>query len=109
MQNACQSQTAQSAPGDWLGYTNVDFGTPTAASVTTRLASGASSGTIQYRLDSTTGPIIATVPVPVTSTGGWQTWTNLSGPATGVHTVFLTFTGTAGTDFVNLNWFRFNR
>ncbi|UWP87447.1 carbohydrate-binding protein [Dactylosporangium fulvum] len=98
-------------PGDWLGYTNVDFGTPTAASVTTRLASGASSGTIQYRLDSTTGPIIASV--PVTSTGGWQTWTtnttNLTGAATGVHTVFLTFTGTAGADFVNLNWFQFNR
>jgi N-acetyl-beta-hexosaminidase len=98
-------------PGDWLGYINVDFGTPTAASVTTRLASGASSGTIQYRLDSTTGPIIASV--PVTSTGGWQTWTtnttNLTGAATSVHTVFLTFTGTAGADFVNLNWFQFNR
>ncbi|WP_426503635.1 family 20 glycosylhydrolase [Dactylosporangium sp. McL0621] len=98
-------------PGDWLGYTNVDFGTPTAASVTTRLASGASSGTIQYRLDSNTGPVIASV--PVASTGGWQTWTstttNLTGAATGVHAVFLTFTGTAGTDFVNLNWFQFNR
>ena len=98
-------------PGDWLGYAGVDFGTPTAASVTTRLASGASSGTIQYRLDSTTGPIIASV--PVTSTGGWQAWTstttNLSGSATGVHTVYLTFTGTAGADFVNLNWFQFNR
>jgi beta-glucosidase len=98
-------------PGDSLAYTNVDFGTPTAVSVTTRLASGASSGTIQYRLDSATGPIIASV--PVTSTGGWQTWTstttNLSGSATGVHTVYLTFTGTAGADFVNLNWFKFNR
>jgi N-acetyl-beta-hexosaminidase len=98
-------------PGDWLGYTNVDFGTPTAASVTTRLASGASGGTIQYRLDSTTGPIIASV--PVTSTGGWQTWTgtttNLTGAVTGVHRLYLTFTGTAGADFVNLNWFQFNR
>ncbi|GAA3247585.1 family 20 glycosylhydrolase [Dactylosporangium siamense] len=98
-------------PGDWLGYAGVDFGTPTAVSVTTRVASGASSGTIQYRLDSTTGPIIASV--PVTSTGGWQAWTstttNLTGAATGVHTVYLTFTGTAGTDFANLNWFRFNR
>ena len=99
------------APSDWLGYTNVDFGTPAAASVTTRLASGASSGTIQYRLDSTTGPIIASV--PVTPTGGWQVWTTntttLTGAATGVHTVFLTFTGTAATDFVNLNWLQFNR
>jgi beta-glucosidase len=97
------------APGDSLAY-DLDFSATTPASVTTRLASGASSGTIQYRLDSTTGPIIASV--PVTSTGGWQTWisntTNLSGTATGVHRLYLTFTGTAGTDFVNLNWLQFN-
>jgi len=97
-------------PGDTLAY-DLDFGAASPTSVTTRLASGASSGTIQYRLDSSTGPIIADI--PVTSTGGWQTWTtnstNLSGSATGVHKVFLTFTGTAGADFVNLNWFQFNR
>ena len=99
------------APGDWLAYANVDFGTPTATTVTTRRASGATAtGTIQYRLDSTTGPIIASV--PISNTGGWQSWgsvtTNLSGSATGVHTVFITFTGSGG-DFVNLNWFQFAR
>jgi len=98
------------APGDWLAYTGMDFGTPTALSVTTRLASGAGSGTVQYRLDSTTGPIIASV--PITGTGGWQSWasntTNLSGSATGVHTLFITFAGPGG-DFVNLNWFQFAR
>jgi beta-glucosidase len=97
------------APGDWLAYNQIDFGSASPASVTTRLASGASSGTIQYRLDSTTGPVIATV--PVTPTGGWQTWTSVSTPlsaaATGVHQLYLTFTGTAGTDFVNLNWLQF--
>jgi beta-glucosidase len=99
------------APGDWLAYSNVDFGSPTALSVLTRIASGsAASGTIQYRLDSTTGPIIASV--PVSNTGGWQSWTTatttLSGSATGVHTVYLTFTGTGG-DFTNINWFQFQR
>ncbi len=99
------------APGDWLAYANVDFGSPTATTVTTRRASGATAtGTIQYRLDSTTGPIIASV--PVSNTGGWQSWgsvtTTLSGSATGVHTVFVTFTGSGG-DFVNLNWFQFAR
>jgi beta-glucosidase len=97
-------------PGDTIGWANLDFGTPTAATVTTRLASGAASGSIQYRLDSATGPVIATT--PVTSTGGWQTWTSvtttLSAAATGRHTLFATFTGTGG-DFVNLNWFRFAR
>ena len=99
------------APGDSLAYSNVDFGTPTAARVLTRIASGATaSGTIQYRLDSTTGPIIASV--NVSNTGGWQSWTTatttLSGSATGVHTVFLTFTGSGG-DFTNINWFQFQR
>ena len=31
------------APGDWLAYANVDFGSPTAISVTTRRASGATA------------------------------------------------------------------
>jgi hypothetical protein len=65
---------------------------------------------VQYRLDSTTGPIIGSF--SVANTGGWQTWgsvtTNLSASVTGVHTVFVTFTGPGG-DFVNLNWFQFSR
>jgi beta-glucosidase len=80
--------------------------------VTTRFASAATvTGTVQYRLDSTTGPVIASV--PVSSTGGWQAWvsltTSLTGPATGVHTVYLTFTTSAAGDLGNLNWFQFNR
>ena len=99
------------APGDSIAYTNVDFGSPTALRVTTRRASGSSStGTVQYRLDSVTGPIIASV--AVSNTGGWQTWgsvtTNLTQSVTGVHTVFITFTG-PGPEFVNLNWFQFGR
>jgi beta-glucosidase len=99
------------APGDWLAY-DVDFGPSTPVSVTTRVASGTSAtGTIQYRLDSTTGTIIASV--PMSSTGGWQSWqsktTTLSGTATGTHRLYLTFTGTAGSDFTNINWFQLNR
>jgi hypothetical protein len=99
------------APGDSIAYTGVNFGTSTALRVMTRRASGSSStGTVQYRLDSVTGPIIASV--PVSNTGGWQSWgtvtTNLSSSVTGVHTVFITFTG-PGPEFVNLNWFQFAR
>lgn len=97
------------APGDSIAYPGVDFGSSTALRVMTRRASGSSStGTVQYRLDSATGPVIASL--AVSNTGGWQTWgtvtTNLTSTATGVHTVFLTFTGSGG-DFVNLNWFQF--
>jgi len=99
------------APGDWIAYPGLDFGSPTALRVTTRWASGATTtGTVQYRLDSTTGPVIASV--EISSSGGWQTWrsatTTLSGTVTGVHTVFITFTGSGG-EFVNLNWFQFTR
>jgi beta-glucosidase len=90
----------------------VDFGSTTALSVTTRLASGAGiTGTVQYRLDGTTGPVIASV--PVSNTGGWQSWisatVNLSGTATGTHTLYITFSTNGSGDVVNLNWFQFSR
>jgi beta-glucosidase len=99
------------APGDSIAYPGLDFGATTAARVITRRASGATgTGNVVYRLDSTTGPILATV--PISNTGGWQTWgsvtTNLGISVTGVHTVFITFTGPGG-EFVNLNWFQFAR
>jgi len=81
--------------------------------VTTRIASGATTtGTIEYRLDSATGPLIATV--PVSSTGGWQTWASRTAtvqPAgvTGVHRLYLVFRSTSTADFVNVNWFQFAR
>ena len=97
------------APGDSIAYAGMSFGGSSPSSVITRRASGATAtGTIQYRLDSTTGPIIASV--PISNTGGWQAWgnvsTNLSSSATGVHTLFITFTGSGG-DFANINWFQF--
>jgi len=99
--------------GDFLGYYGVDFGSPAPVQVTTRLASGASvSGTIEYRLDSTTGPVVATV--PVSNTGGWQSWVSRTAtvqPAgvTGVHRLYLVFRSTSTSDFVNVNWFQFSR
>jgi beta-glucosidase len=99
------------APGDSIAYPGVDFGSTSAVRVVTRRASGSgATGTVQYRLDSVTGPVIASV--AISNTGGWQVWgsvtTSLSASVTGVHTVFLTFTGSGG-DFVNLNWFQFAR
>ena len=99
------------APGDSIIYPGIDFGSSTALRVVTRRASGATAtGNVQYRLDSATGPIIASV--PISNTGGWQVWgtvtTNLTASVTGVHTVFITFTGSGG-DFANLNWFQFAR
>ncbi|WP_042387164.1 beta-1,3-glucanase family protein [Streptacidiphilus melanogenes] len=99
--------------GDWLKYQGVDFGSSSPRRVLARLASGAASGVsgaVQFRLDSTSGPVIAEV--DIANTGGWQSWQtipmNLSGTATGVHDLYLTFSGGSGGDFVNVHWFSFS-
>jgi beta-glucosidase len=102
----CGRAVAYVSPGDHIYFDNVDFGGTSPGSVTARIASGA-SGTIEYRLDSLTGPVVATA--PVNSTGGWDTWRDLTVPvtgATGKHRLYLVFTGPGG-DFVNINWVRF--
>jgi beta-glucosidase len=91
----CGDNVGWIAAGDYLGYTHVDFGATAPSSVTTRVASGSSAtGTIEYRLDNPTGTRIASV--PVTNTGGWQTWVSTtvatSTPATGAHKLYLVFT-----------------
>jgi beta-glucosidase len=99
------------APGDWIAF-DVDFGSSSPRTVSTRIASGAVvSGTIRYRLDSPTGtPFATTLVFP---TGGWQTWVtapaDLHNAATGVHRVYVTIASAPGIDLVNINWFQFHR
>jgi hypothetical protein len=74
-----------------------------------RVASGATGGTIQVRLDSTTGPLVGTC--TVSPTGGWQNWVTdsctISG-AGGFHNVYLVYTGGTGNTLFNIEWFTFN-
>ncbi|WP_084326026.1 glycoside hydrolase family 43 protein [Lacrimispora aerotolerans] len=92
--------------GDWIKVKGVDFGSG-AASFEARVASATNGGNIEIRLDSETGKLVGTC--AVSSTGGWQTWTtktcNVSG-ATGVHDLYLKFTGGSGFLF-NINWWKF--
>lgn len=93
--------------GDYAVYKNVDFGSG-AEGFTARVASAASGGNIEIRLDSATGPVIGIC--PVTSTGDWQTYTDVNcsvSGATGKHNVYLIFTGESGYLF-NINWFIFS-
>ena len=100
------------ANGDWLQFNNVNFGATSPTSVQARLASGAASGvtgTLEFHLDSTTGPLIGTV--AISPTGGWQTWTSPSATvsgATGTHNLFVVFKSSQAGDFANVNWFVFN-
>ncbi len=95
--------------GGWAVYKNVDFGT-SISGVSVRTASGGNGGTVEFHLDSKTGPLIATVNLPVT--GGWQNWqtvTASASEASGVHDLYVVFSGGGSTDSIaNLNWFQFN-
>ena len=91
--------------GDWAHFKNVNFGSGV-SSVNLRTASAGSGGTLEFHLDSVTGTLVDTATIPIT--GGWQTWTTVSAPAsgaTGVHDLYLVFKGT--TSIGNVNWFQF--
>ncbi|WP_438006911.1 glycoside hydrolase family 43 protein [Sorangium sp. So ce321] len=92
--------------GDYIKVKGVDFG-PGAASFEARVASATSGGSIELRLDSTTGTLVGTCMVQ--GTGGAQTWVTTScavDGATGIHDLYLKFTGGNGPLF-NFNWWKF--
>jgi len=95
------------SPDAYAIYKNVNF----AASIRTvsvRTASGGSGGTLEFHLDSVSGPLVATATLPVT--GGWQTWETVSAPvagASGVHDLYIVFRGSSA-GIANVNWFQFN-
>jgi hypothetical protein len=98
--------------GEWLGYSDIDFGTISPTEFIVRVASGAAdsiTGEIQVVLDNlNTSPICS---LSVSSTGDWQNWTNVSATisaTTGIHTVYLAFISDQDSDFINVNWFTFS-
>ncbi|WP_323373512.1 glycoside hydrolase family 43 protein, partial [Plantactinospora alkalitolerans] len=93
--------------GDYTKVKGVAFGSG-AQSFSARVASGASGGRIEVRLDGTNGTLVGTCTVP--GTGGWQTWSTVTCPvsgATGTHDLYLRFTGGSSYLF-NLNWGQFS-
>jgi arabinoxylan arabinofuranohydrolase len=92
--------------GDYIKVRSVDFGAG-ATSFEARVASSTAGGNIELHLDSVSGTQIGSC--AVAGTGGAQTWTtktcSITG-TTGVHDLFLKFTGSGGNLF-NFNWWRF--
>ena len=109
-----------SSDGDYAVYKNVDFGTgaSSVSSVSARLAclggtaGGNCGGTLEFRLDSSGGTLVASVTIP--STGGWETWQTTPASsvtaASGVHDLYVVFKAptTGSSSLGNLNWFQFN-
>ncbi|ADM70106.1 Arabinoxylan arabinofuranohydrolase [Paenibacillus polymyxa E681] len=93
--------------GDWIAVGNADFGSGGAKTFKANIASNA-GGKIEIRLDSATGPLVGTL--NVSSTGGIQTWKEVEttvSNATGVHKVFLVFTGTGTGNLFNIDYWQF--
>jgi glucosylceramidase len=102
-----------SGVGSYAVYKSLDFGASVTA-VDVRLAcnasEGACGGTVEFHLDSLTGPLAATATIP--STGGWQNWQTaagtINGTPNGVHDVYLVLkSSTSGKSLANVNWFQF--
>lgn len=94
------------SPNSYTVYKNVDFGSGV-SQVSVREASAGAGGTLEFHLDSASGPIVSTVTLSVT--GGWQTWQTVTGTvsgATGLHDVYAVFKGSS-SGIANLNWFQF--
>jgi hypothetical protein len=93
----------------YVKVAGVDFGNG-AASVTARVASGGPGGKIEIHLDSTSGPLIATV--AVANTGGWQAWQTATAPVTGAagkHDLFFVFKGRNDQPLFNLDYWQFSK
>ena len=89
--------------GSYTEYNSMNLNGVT--SIAVRVASPGGANPIQICLDSPTGTVIGTCPVP--ATGGWQTWTtvtaNISG-ANGFHNVYLVY-----SSGMNIEWFAFQK
>jgi hypothetical protein len=93
--------------GDYIKVKGVDFASG-AKSFFARIASANSGGKIELHLDSPTGTLVGSC--TVSSTNGWQNWATVSctvSGATGIHDLYLKFTGGSGQLF-NFNWWKFD-
>ncbi len=94
--------------GDYIKVKGVAFG-PGASSYTARVASATGGGTVELRVGSPSGTVVGRCSVP--NTGGWQAWTTVNCPVSGVtgtQDLYLRFTGGSGYLF-NMNWWQFTR
>ena len=106
------NQAAQLTNGDYLEYSNINFGSGS-SQFDARVASGAAggvSGLVEVVLDNPANSPVGSFAVG--NTGGWTSWrtipANIS-TVTGTHNVYLEFVSGAGGNppFVSLHYFNF--
>jgi len=93
---------------DYIKVRGVDFGTTGAGVFYASAASAENGGVIELHIDSINGNKIASH--PVSYTGGWNNWKLETSPvinASGIHDLFLVFTGNAGKKLFNIDYWKF--
>lgn len=97
--------------GNYTKVRSVDFGSHSPALFSASVASALRGGTLEVRLDSLDGELIACLPIP--HTGGWECWKTLKTemliPITGTHDLYFAFKGRKGCKLFNFDWWRMGR
>ena len=92
--------------GSWVAYKSFDFGKE-ANFISIEGASPVAGGSIELRLDSLNGKLLGTIDIP--HTGGWEHFrpftADFTMPVTGVHHLYLRFTGPKGDLFRTKDFF----
>ncbi len=94
--------------GDSMLVRSVDFGEKSPALFRASVASPGFGGTLEVRIDSREGEVIAKIEVPVT--GGPEHWVTLESEVQkvfGVHDLYFTFSGNRNNPLFNFDWWEF--
>lgn len=92
---------------DYVYYTNLNMGTGTSA-FQLRYATPNTDGTVEFRTDSPTGPLLGSLLLP--STGSWTTYTTATIPVTGasgIKNVYMVFKKASSGSVADINWFSY--
>ena len=93
---------------DYIKIRRVDFSSRGPEQFQASVACGSNGGQIDIRLDSPNGRLIGRINVK--NTGDWQTWQTLScrvKSVTGIHDLYLVFSGD-NRELFNIDWWQFN-
>ncbi len=95
--------------GDYIKVANVDFSSKKPESFGAMAASALRGGTIEVRMDSIDGPVVASL--NIAGTGGWENWKYSESPVkaevTGTHDIYFLFKGRKGPKLFNLDYWTF--
>jgi hypothetical protein len=96
--------------GDYIKVREADFGNVSPKKFTASVASALLGGSIEVRVDSLGGKVIACL--KVSRTGGWEKWQTVTVPVTetitGCHDIYFVFKGMKGGKLFTFDWWRFD-